>query len=66
MTRNCRNILGKRKSVNKQNHICSKFHIQVEKKTFAEEVNEAFREAARGSSKVRLGPSTHLWDSLCG
>jgi glyceraldehyde-3-phosphate dehydrogenase/erythrose-4-phosphate dehydrogenase len=25
--------------------------LQVEKKTFAEEVNEAFREAARGPSK---------------
>ena len=30
---------------------------QVEKKTFAEEVNEAFREAARGASKVPPRPS---------
>lgn len=31
--------------------------LQVEKKTFAEEVNEAFREAARGPSKgAQSGP----------
>ena len=27
--------------------------IQTEKKTFAEEVNEAFRESSRGAQKVR-------------
>ena len=33
--------------------------IQTEKKTFAEEVNEAFRESSRGAQKVRLNHVKH-------
>lgn len=39
--------------------------LQVEKKTFAEEVNEAFREAARGPSKGKLAHLRSLTAPFC-